>query len=128
MTKRKILTVDDEEDFLKITKLNLEMTGKYEVLTLATAKDIIAQAKEFKPDLIMLDLLMPGVGGIEACRSLKESLHKKDIPIIILSALDKDEDKLKAYKEGIVDYIIKPIEASELVAKIDAALKPKEGQ
>ena len=128
MLKKKILAVDDEEDFLKIIKLNLEVTGKYEVLTLPTAKDIIAQAKNFKPDVILLDLLMPGIGGIEACKRLKEDLPKKDTPIIILSALDKDEDKLKAYKEGIVDYITKPIEAPELIAKIEKVLEYKQGQ
>ena len=67
MTRKKILVIDDEQDFLRITKLNLEATGKFEVMTLPTAKDIINTVHNFKPDLILLDLLMPVIGGIDAC-------------------------------------------------------------
>ena len=68
--KRKVLVVDDEADFLRLVKLNLEETGNYEVLTLLSAKDIVSQAKVFKPDIILLDIIMPGIKGIEACEML----------------------------------------------------------
>ena len=123
--KKKVMVVDDEQDFLRITKLNLEETGKYEVLTLSSAKNIISQLHGFKPDIILLDLLMPAIGGIDACKMLNDDPAGKSIPIIILSALDKEQDKLKAYKEGVVDYAVKPIEKDELIAKIEKALQYK---
>ena len=122
MKKSRVMIVDDEEDFLKIVKLNLEASGKYEVLTLVSAKNIISEVHNFTPDIILLDLLMPMIGGIEVCEMLNKDSIGKDTPIIIVSALEKDQDKLKAYKEGIVDYLTKPIENSELIARIEKAL------
>lgn len=126
MEKKKVMIVDDEEDFLKMLKLNLEQTGEYEVLTLSSAKDVISRVKDFKPDIILLDLLMPGIGGIEACQMLNEDPVGSRIPIIVLSALDKDIDKLKAYKVGVVDYITKPAQTDFIIKTITKALKSKE--
>ena len=125
MSKRKILIVDDEVDFLKITKLNLEETGKFEVRTLSNAKELISQLKSFWPEVILLDLLMPGIGGLEVCDMLNNDPVGQRLPIIILSALDKDKDKLNAYKKGVVDYLTKPIEKDVLIAKIEKALGAK---
>jgi len=125
MEKKKVMIVDDEEDFLRITKLNLEKTDKYEVMTLSNANDIIASLHTFKPDVILLDLLMPEVGGMGACEMLNNDPIGINTPIIILSALDKDTDKLKAYKLGIADYLVKPIGKNELVAKIEKTLQFK---
>ncbi|MBU1852425.1 MAG: response regulator [Candidatus Omnitrophica bacterium] len=125
MEKKKIMVVDDEVDFLKIVKLNLEETGKYEILALSSAKDIISHVNNFRPDLILLDIVMPVVGGIDACEMLNKDLLGKTIPIIIISALDKSRDKLKAYKKGVVDYIVKPIEKESLIIKIEKALQFK---
>ncbi len=125
MEKKKIMVVDDEGDFLFITKLNLEQTGKFEVLTLPNAKDILNQSHSFKPDLILLDLLMPGVGGLDACEMLNRDPQGKGVPIVILSALNKDVDKLRAYKAGVVDYLNKPIESKDLIDRIEKALQYK---
>ncbi len=125
MDKKRVMLVDDEEDFLKITKLNLEDTDRYEVLALSSAKDILTQIHSFKPDIILLDLLMPHIGGIEACDIINKDPLGKSIPIIVLSALEKDSDKLTAYKKGIVDYVVKPVEKNELIAKIEKALEFK---
>jgi len=125
MEKKKILLVDDEKDFLALVKMNLEISGKFEVNTLSSTKDIISQLHIFKPDLILLDLLMPGVGGIEACEMLNNDPAGQRIPIIILSALDKDSDKRSAYKRGVVDYLVKPIENDFLIARIEKALEVK---
>lgn len=125
MKKSRVMIVDDEEYFLRIVKLNLEESGKYEVLTLAKAKNIINEVHDFKPDIILLDLLMPVIGGIEVCEMLNKDPIGKDTPIIIVSALEKDQDKLKAYKEGIVDYLTKPIAKDELIARIEKALASK---
>ena len=125
MDRKKVMVVDDEHDFLRIIKLNLEGTDQYDVLTLSTAKDIVRHIHNFKPDLILLDMVMPFIGGLEACEMLNNDPIGKQIPIIILSALDKDKDKLKAYKVGVVDYLSKPIEKDVLIAKIERALKYK---
>ena len=125
MNKSRILVIDDEKDFVKITKLNLEESGEYEVKGLLSAKDFIPQVHSFKPDVILLDLLMPVIGGIEACQMLNNDPIGKGIPIIILSALDKKTDKIKAYKEGVVDYLVKPIDKKDLIAKIEKVLQLK---
>jgi two-component system, OmpR family, alkaline phosphatase synthesis response regulator PhoP len=125
VSKRKVLIVDDEVDFLKITKLNLEETGKFEVMTLSNAKELISQVQSFRPDVLLLDLLMHGIGGLEACDMLNSDPVGQGLPIIILSALDKDKDKLSAYKKGVVDYLTKPIERDVLIAKIEKALEAK---
>jgi CheY-like chemotaxis protein len=125
MEKKKILIVDDEQGFLELVKLNLEKTGNYIVLTLFSAKDIIKHVHSFKPDVILIDILMPKIGGIEACQMLNNDPLGQNIPIIAISALDKDVDKLNAYKVGVVDYIVKPIEKKELIAKIEKALQCK---
>ncbi|MFH0855954.1 MAG: response regulator [Candidatus Omnitrophota bacterium] len=125
MGKNKVLIVDDEEDFLKIVKLNLEETGNYEVKTLPSAKDIISVVHSFKPDVILLDMLMPMIGGVEACEMLNEDPAGQDVPIIVVSALSKSQDKRKAYKEGVVIYVDKPIEKKELILAIERALQFK---
>ena len=115
----KILVVDDEVDFTRLLKANLEETGKYEVFSLPNANDIISQVHAFKPDIILLDIIMPGVKGIEVCEMLNKDVVGKLIPIIIISALAKDADKYKAYKVGVVDYLEKPIELERLITKVD---------
>ncbi|MFH1837208.1 MAG: response regulator [Candidatus Omnitrophota bacterium] len=125
MEKKKIMIVDDEEDFLRITKINLENTGEYEVMTLSNAANIISLVRTFKPNVILLDILMPKIDGPEACKMLNEDPIGKGTPIITLSALDTDKDRLMMYKLGVVDFIIKPIEKDVLIAKIEKALRFK---
>ena len=125
MEKKRVMVVDDDERSLKLTKLHLEQTGTYDVMTLSGAKEMISHTHSFKPDIILLDLLMPAMGGIEACEMLNNDPIGKGIPIIILSSLDKDVDKLKAYKGGVVDYLVKPIEKNGLLTKIEKALRFK---
>jgi CheY-like chemotaxis protein len=123
----KILVVDDEVDFTKLLKSNLEETGKYEVLTLPNANDIISQVHAFKPDVILLDIIMPGTNGIEVCEMLNKDVIGRVVPIIIISALAKDADKYKAYRVGVVDYIEKPIDLQRLIAKVDKYIEFKHG-
>ena len=125
MEKKKIIIVDDEEDFLEITKLNLEKTGKYEIMTLSSAKNIITKLHEFKPDVILLDVLMPGIDGLTACEMLNKDPLGISTPIIIISALSSNRDKLKAYKLGVVDYLTKPIDKNTIIASIEKSFKYK---
>ncbi len=119
----KVLMIDDEENFLKIVKMNLEKTGRFRVKTLTGAREMIAVVEEFRPDIILIDILMPKIDGVQACELLNDNDAGKNIPIIVLSALDTDKDKLMMYKLGVVDFIVKPIERDELIAKIDNALR-----
>ena len=123
MEKRKVMIVDDEEEFLKITKLNLENTGKYEVATISDATDVISQVKLFNPDIILLDILMPKMDGTEVCKILNEDPTGRRIPIVVLSALNTYKDRLMMYKLGVVDFLAKPIEKDELISKIEKALE-----
>lgn len=125
MSKAKILVIDDEPDFLELVKIRLE-ANDYQVKIVSTAKDVLADVHTFKPDLILLDLLMPGIGGIEAVEMLDKDPIGMNIPIIIVSAITKAEDKTKAYLEGIVDYLEKPVEPKELLEKIEHALRQKQ--
>lgn len=125
MDKKKVLVVDDEKDFLMILKLNLEQSGGYEVCSMPSAKDIVKRTQDFKPDIILMDVMMPEVDGIQACKMLNEDSYCSNIPIIIISALREDSDKLKAYKQGVVDYVTKPIEVNNLIAKIEKAIRFK---
>jgi CheY-like chemotaxis protein len=121
--KTKVLVVDDEEDFLKITKINLEETSDYEVVGLTSAKDIVSEVKSIKPDIILMDILMPTLGGIGACSLLNKDPQTQNTPIIIVSAADKDIYVNKAYREGVVNYLVKPIDKKDLIAKIELALR-----
>ncbi|MFA6079540.1 MAG: response regulator [Candidatus Omnitrophota bacterium] len=125
MEKTRVMLIDDEENFLKITKINLERTGKYSVDTASDANGLIDRIRSFKPDIIMLDLLMPKMSGVDACQALKKDPEGKKIPVIIISALDTDHDKLRMYEMGVVDFIAKPVDMDELISKIETALKIK---
>lgn len=125
MSKAKILVIDDEPDFLELVKIRLE-ANDYQVKIMSTAKDVLADVHTFKPDLILLDLLMPGIGGVEAVEMLDRDSIGMNIPIIIVSAITKAEDKTKAYLEGIVDYLEKPVDPKELLEKIEHALRQKQ--
>ena len=125
MGKIKVMIVDDEQDFLNIARINLESTGNYEVQTLSDAREIVSRVKSFNPDVMLLDILMPRMDGSEACEMLNADPAGRGIPIIILSALDTLKDKQRMYKLGIVDFLVKPIEKDELIAKINKVLEHK---
>lgn len=123
MKKKKVMVVDDEEDFLKITKINLEQTGRYEVTAVSDASAIVSQVKSFRPDIILLDILMPKTGGVEACKMLKEDTEARHIPVVVVSALDTENDKRAMKELGAVDFIVKPIEKGDLIARIEKVLQ-----
>ena len=124
MEKKKVMVIDDEEGVLLAVKKNLE--DKYEVSTLLDARKVISQVDKFNPDVILLDILMPAIGGIEVCEMLNKDPIGKNIPIIALSALEKTAVKLKEYKPMVVDYFIKPVDRNELIAKIEKVLSERQ--
>ena len=124
MQKKKVMVIDDEQGVLLAVKKNLE--DRYKVSTLLDAREVISQVGKFKPDVILLDILMPAIGGIEVCEMLNKDPIGKNIPIIALSALEKTAVKLKEYKPMVVDYFIKPVDKNELVAKIGKVLSERQ--
>ncbi len=122
MEKKKILLVDDEVVFLKFLDSILEATGKYEIMALLNTDNLVNRISKFKPDIILLDIIMPGANGIEVCRALKNDPAVKDIPVVMLSAMDRDEERLKAFKAGAYDFIAKPVKKEDLLNKIELIL------
>lgn len=119
---KKILIIDDEKDFGFFIKQNLELVGGYSVMVTTGGKDGIAAAQRNKPDLILLDVIMPQMSGFEVLQALKDNTTTTMIPVIMLTAVDTDEAKEKALGLYNEDYIVKPVAISELKAKIDAVL------
>jgi len=119
---KKILVIDDERDFGFFIKQNLELLGSYNVIVATNGKDGIAAAMRYKPDLILLDVIMPKMSGFEVLQALKEHKETTMMPVIMLTAVDTDEAKEKALGLYNEDYIVKPVAISELKAKVDAVL------
>ncbi|MCJ7645880.1 response regulator [bacterium] len=105
----RILAIDDEEAVLALLKFKLSQFG-HEVITATNGIDGIRKARKLEPDLILLDLVMPGMSGFRVCELLKSYNKTKDIPIFIFTALDRLEDLERAYEKGADDYIVKPFE------------------
>ncbi|MDD5069642.1 MAG: response regulator [Candidatus Omnitrophica bacterium] len=122
MARIKVTIVDDEEDFLKLIKTSLERTGQFEVVTINDPVNIIKDLSQNQPQVILLDILMPTMDGIEVCELLNRTIGLDKIPIIMVSALGEDLDKLKAYKMGVVDFIVKPITREDVIRKIEKAV------
>lgn len=122
MTPKKILVVDDEAPIRDMLRIALEM-AEYEVLEAADAQDAHAVILDAKPDLILLDWMMPGTSGIELARRLKRDDVTKDMPIIMLTAKGEEDNKIQGLEIGADDYITKPFSPRELVARLKAVLR-----
>jgi len=116
-----VLIVDDKPDNLLLLKRILLQHG-YEVRTETSGARALEAARLQVPDLILLDILMPGMDGYEVCRRLKADDRMRDVPVLFLSALDEAEDKVKAFAAGGVDYITKPFQVDEVVARLQTHL------
>ena len=124
LKKAKILVIDDEEDICYFTKSVLERTGKFEVTASTDSAKAIELAKNILPDLIILDINMPGIDGGEIAQTLQEYKITSGIPVIFLTALlKKEEIEDQAGKIGAHIYIAKPASSKELIEKIESALK-----
>ena len=119
---KKILIIDDEEDFCYFAKKNLEAISNYEIITANKGKKGIQIARKEKPDLILLDIMMPGIDGFEVLKRLKANEKTQNIPVIMLTAKDEDESKIKATGLYCEDYLVKPVENVVLSAKIHKVL------
>ncbi len=117
--KQKILVVDDEKPIADILKFNLEKEG-YEVTTAHDGNDAVDLAEEIKPDLILLDIMLPGRDGNEVCREVRKT---QSMPIIMLTAKDSEIDKVIGLELGADDYVTKPFSNRELLARVKANLR-----
>jgi DNA-binding response OmpR family regulator len=118
MVMPKILIVDDDVAITELMKTLVTMEG-YEPITVNNSMEAMDIAKSVEPDLITLDLMMPGLSGFELCKLLREDPRFNDTPIVIVSAKDDPESKDKALKAGAKDYIIKPFKVDDFINKIN---------
>ncbi|TMQ69308.1 MAG: response regulator transcription factor [Candidatus Eisenbacteria bacterium] len=120
--KPRILVVDDEPDLVAVLRMGLQMEG-FEVLEAADGAEGLRRAREEKPDLLLLDLMLPKMDGYQVCRSLKFDSRYKSLPILILSARPGDQDKRLALEMGADEFIRKPYDLKDLVTRIRQRLR-----
>lgn len=118
----RILLIDDEDDILEFVKYNLMRDG-YEVFTASNGAEGLQTALKVKPHLILLDMMMPVLDGIETCKALRRSPVLKNVMIVFLSAVGTEETQLQGYDAGADDYINKPIKMNILRSRVQAILK-----
>jgi DNA-binding response OmpR family regulator len=123
MAGERILAVDDEPRYLEIIRFNLETAG-YRVTCTASGEEALEAFAAEDPDLIVLDLMLPGIDGFEVCRLVRE---RSGCPIIMLTAKGAEEDKVRGLRLGADDYVTKPFSAQELLARVEAVLRRARG-
>ncbi len=124
MAKEKILVVDDEEDILELLRFNLSREG-YQVSCAASGEEALSLVRSEIPGLIVLDLMLPGIDGLEVTRRLKNDPNTKNIPIVMLTAKGEEADIVTGLELGADDYITKPFSPRILVARVRAVLRRK---
>lgn len=125
MSQAKILIVEDEEDVLELVRYNLEKNG-YLTDSALNGRKALEKIRSKTPDLILLDLMLPEVDGLEVCRSVKKDAKTADIPVIMLTAKGTEADIVAGLEMGADDYITKPFSPRVLMARVKAVLRRKE--
>src|SRR5713101_4993576 len=122
MARTRILVVDDEPDILELVQYNLSKDN-YDVMGVESGEEALAQVHATPPDLIVLDLMLPGVDGLEVCRVLKRDTRTAAIPIVMLTARGEEADMVAGLELGADDYLTKPFSPRVLLARIRAVLR-----
>jgi len=122
MAKEKILIVEDEKDIVKMLDYNLKKEG-FKTLSAHNGEDGLDMARKENPDLILLDLMLPEMDGLDVCKAIKNEAKTSHIPIIILTAKAQETDKIVGLELGADDYMTKPFSPRELIARIKAVLR-----
>ena len=122
--KKKVFIADDDEAVLNSLKKMLDLSG-FEVETAQDANQVLPKIKAFKPHILLLDLLMPHLGGFDICEMINKEKDIKGIPIIIISALRGYTDIKRAYQLGVIGYVTKPYDFNKLLDKINKAINMK---
>ncbi len=120
--KEKILIVEDDKDIIKMLEYNLKKEG-FKVIAARDGEDALDLALRQYPNLILLDLMLPGINGLEVCKALKKETKTALIPIIMLTAKSQESDKVVGLELGADDYVTKPFSPRELIARINAVLR-----
>lgn len=118
----KVLVVEDEEALSQLLSYNLGKEG-FEVATSFDGDEALLAVDEEKPDIVLLDWMLPNVSGVEICRRLRAQSETRDIPVIMLTARGEEEDRIRGLEQGADDYVTKPFSMSELVARVRAVLR-----
>jgi phosphate regulon transcriptional regulator PhoB len=127
MAQKKILVVDDEKDIVELISYNLEQEG-FAVIKAYDGQMAWERVKTAKPDLVVLDLMIPGIHGLEVCKLIRRDAATETLPIIMLTAKSDQVDKILGLELGADDYITKPFNVRELIARIRAVLRRYEGR
>lgn len=122
MAKQKILVVEDEEDILDLVSHHLEQAG-YSVSQSTAGDEALEIIEQTPPDLIVLDIMLPGMTGLELCRVLKSREETRDVPVVMLTAKGEEIDRVVGFELGADDYVTKPFSPRELVLRVKAVLK-----
>ena len=117
-----ILVVDDEEDIRELVRYNLSKAG-FNVVTAASGEEGLLSAQEIKPNLIILDIMLPGMDGLEVCRRLKSDAVLKKTPIVMISALGEEKDIVSGLELGADDYVSKPFSPGVLLARVRSVIR-----
>ena len=118
--------VDDEEDIRNLARIILEDAG-YEVIAACDAKEAFDKISAEAPDVVLLDIVMPEISGLEACAEIKAHQKTRRIPVIMFTALGKESDKEKARKMGADGYVVKPFDAEDLLAEVKKQMGASKG-
>jgi len=125
MAKEKILVVDDEEDIRELVRYNLAREG-YRITCVASGEEALVKARDESPDVILLDLMLPGLDGLDVCRRLRSNPATADTPIVMLTAKGEDADIVTGLELGADDYVTKPFSPRVLLARIKAVLRRRQ--
>jgi two-component system phosphate regulon response regulator PhoB len=122
MAGQSILIVEDEEDIAELLEYNLQRNG-YVPLSVGTGEEGLNETRQGRPDLVLLDLMLPGLSGLEVCRRLKADAATQAIPVIMLTAKGEEEDIIAGFDAGADDYVTKPFRPKVLLARVKAVLR-----
>lgn len=118
----RILVVDDEPDLVELVAYNLRQAG-YQVITARDGASAVAEARRTKPDLVVLDVMLPDLSGVEVCKRLRRDPVTENIPVLMLTARAEEIDRVVGFEVGADDYVVKPFSPRELVLRVNAVLR-----
>ena len=121
--KINVLVVDDEKDIVDLIKYNLDKENEFDVITAYDGKDALEKASEKKPDVILLDIMMPEINGFDVCKKLKAEKETASIPVIFLTAKGNEIDEIIGLELGADDYIQKPVSPRKVIARIKSVIR-----
>ena len=122
-----IMIVDDSPTEVHVMRTALEKHG-FQTMSAADGSECLSLAREVRPDLIFMDVVMPGLNGFQATRTLTRDPQTKSIPIVMITTKDQATDRIWGLRQGAVDYLVKPVDESDLVAKAEEVLRQHEGR